>query len=266
MMKLMKRKRLWLFVILFLLLFLLGTVVYINDDYEASEEALALLSRDIPGVTIREEPDRIVFHPENVSSGLIFYPGGKVDHRAYAPLMTQLADRGFFCVLLKMPLKLAFFAPDAAEKVIADYPEINSWIIAGQSFGGAMAASYAAKHPAQLHGLVLLASYSIVDLRKSGLRVLSVYGSEDQVLNRENYQKNRSNLPSDTVEFIIPGGNHAGFGSYGSQKGDGNALIASAEQVRITAEKIAENYQKPGEESLKKDSRGRIQSNHFMIY
>lgn len=266
MLKKTKHKYFWLFPVLLLLLLILGTVIYVNDDYDASADALALLSQDIPGITIREESDRIVFRPQEISSGVIFYPGGKVDHRAYAPLMTQLADRGFFCVLLKMPLKLAFFAPDAAEKVIADYPEINSWIIAGHSFGGAMAASYAAKHPAQLHGLVLLASYSIVDLRKSGLRVLSVYGSEDQVLNRENYQKNRSNLPSDTVEFIIPGGNHAGFGSYGSQKGDGNALIASAEQVRITAEKIAENYQKPGEESLKKDSRGRIQSNHFMIY
>lgn len=241
-MKLMKRKRLWLFVILFLLLFLLGTVVYINDDYEASEEALALLSRDIPGVTIREEPDRIVFHPENVSSGLIFYPGGKVDHRAYVPLMTSLSNRGFLCVLLKMPLKLAIFDPDAANRVLTDFPEISHWVITGHSLGGTMASSYAAKHPEQLDGVVLLAAYSVSDLRESGLKVLSLYGSEDKVLNLKIYAENRSNFPDDAVEFVIDGGNHAGFGSYGPQKGDGQALITSEEQILITVEKIAEVF------------------------
>ena len=241
-MKLMKRKRLWLFVILFLLLFLLGTVVYINDDYEASEEALALLSRDIPGVTIREEPDRIVFHPENVSSGLIFYPGGKVDHRAYVPLMTSLSNRGFLCVLLKMPLKLAIFDPDVANRVLTDFPEISHWVITGHSLGGTMASSYAAKHPEQLDGVVLLAAYSVSDLRESGLKVLSLYGSEDKVLNLKIYAENRSNFPDDAVEFVIDGGNHAGFGSYGPQKGDGQALITSEEQILITVEKIAEVF------------------------
>ena len=77
------------------------------------------------------------------------------------------------------------------------------------------------------------------DLRDSGLRVLSVYGSEDGVLNMEKYREDRAMLPEDTAETVIPGGNHAGFGSYGAQKGDGSAAISQEEQVRRTAAAIA---------------------------
>ena len=201
-----------------------------------------MLSQGVPGITIYEESDWVVFRPKEVSSGLIFYPGGKVDHRAYTSLMSQLADCGFLCVLLKMPLKLAVLAPDAADKVFIDFPEISHWIIVGHSLGGVMASYYAGKHPDLLDGVVMLAAYTTSDLRESGLKVLSLYGSEDKVLNLENYEKYHSNLPVDAVEFIIEGGNHAGFGSYGPQKGDGQAQITSNEQIRITTEKISEVY------------------------
>lgn len=39
--------------------------------------------------------------------------------------------------------------------------------------------------------------------------VLSVYGSEDGVLNMGKYESNRGNLPETTAEILIPGGNHA---------------------------------------------------------
>ena len=103
-----------------------------------------------------------------------------------------------------------------------------------------MAASYGAKHPEKLQGLILLAAYSTADLTDSGLDVLSIYGSEDGVLNMEKYESNRGNLPEATVEIVIPGGNHARFGSYGPQDGDGKAGISASEQVQHTAGAIAE--------------------------
>ena len=91
----------------------------------------------------------------------------------------------------------------------------------------------------RLDGLVLLAAYSTADLTDSGLRVYSTYGSEDGVLNREKYEADRTNLPQDTTETVIDGGCHAGFGSYGAQKGDGTPTISAEEQQRQTADALA---------------------------
>ena len=99
-----------------------------------------------------------------------------------------------------------------------------------------MAASYGGEYNSLYEGIVLLAAYSTVNL--SDLKVLSVYGSEDQVLNREKYKEYRSNLPENAVEIVIEGGNHAYFGSYGEQEGDGKAQISDDEQQKITANEI----------------------------
>ena len=66
-----------------------------------------------------------------------------------------------------------------------------------------------------------------------------VYVSEDGVLNREKYEADRANLPQDTTETVINGGCHAGFGSYGAQKGDGTPIISAEEQQQQTADVLA---------------------------
>ena len=103
-----------------------------------------------------------------------------------------------------------------------------------------MAANYASKNSEKIEGLILLAAYSTVDISSDNIRVLSIYGSKDEVLNKESYRKNKSNLPADFTEIVIQGGNHAGFGCYGPQKGDGEAEITSKQQQTDTAQAIAE--------------------------
>ena len=68
--------------------------------------------------------------------------------------------------------------------------------------------------------------------------MISLYGSEDGVLNREKYADDRKNLPDNTREIIIAGGNHAGFGNYGPQRGDGQAAIRAQEQIAITVNEL----------------------------
>ena len=102
-----------------------------------------------------------------------------------------------------------------------------------------MAANYAAAHSEDFDGLILLAAYSTKDLPGTTLRVLSVYGSEDGVMNQESYEKDRANLPADTTEVVLNGGCHAQFGSYGPQDGDGVPTISGEEQIRQTVEAIA---------------------------
>lgn len=147
--------------------------------------------------------------PTAPRAGLIFYPGGKVQYEAYAPLMEACAEQGLLCVLLHMPGNLAVLDVNAAEGIPEEYSHIESWYMSGHSLGGSMAASYLSRHPDDFEGLILLAAYSTADLKDSGLSVLSVYGSEDGVMNRNSYETYRENLPADFTEFIIPGGCHA---------------------------------------------------------
>lgn len=133
---------------------------------------------------------------------------------------------------------------NAADGIAEQYPEIENWYIDGHSLGGAMAAAYAAEHSSDFDGLLLLAAYSTKNLGDSRLTVLSVYGSEDHVLNLEKYEKYRTSLHTDTVEAVMDGGCHAGFGNYGSQKGDGIPMITHEEQIARTAEEIAEIFLK----------------------
>ena len=229
----------WLLPVILMILFA-GGVFYVSDYYHADESALAVLSEEIPGIRVTKENDWLTFRPEDVKAGLIFYPGGKVEYTAYAPLMKALAEEGFLCVLLKMPLNLAFLNVNAADAVFADHPEVENWYLAGHSLGGVAASLYAEKHTDRLDGLVLLGSYSTVYLKKNNLKVLSIYGSEDGILNKNEYEKNRKNLPDDLNEVIIPGGCHAYFGAYGEQKGDGAPAISREEQIRITAEEMSQ--------------------------
>lgn len=231
------RKKLAVIGIALLIALGVGCAVYLNDGYDAVEAAVAAMA-DNGAVTVRQNEDAVVFLPETPSAGLVFYPGGKVEHTAYAPLLRALAEEDILCVLLEMPFDLAVLDMDAADGIPEQFPEVEHWYIGGHSLGGSMAASYIADHAAEYEGLILLAAYSTADLTETRLDVLSLYGSEDGVLNMEKYREYRPNLPETTVETILEGGNHAGFGAYGPQEGDGTATITADEQLALTVEAV----------------------------
>lgn len=188
--------------------------------------------------TVQETEDYIVYGDTAGSCGFVFYPGAKVEETAYAPILDELAEAGICCVVVKMPYHLAVLDADAAKRVMQDFPDVKQWYIGGHSLGGAMAAGYAAKHESAFAGLILLAAYPTDALQD--LPVLSIYGSEDTVLNHEKYVDSIS-LAKHLTERVIEGGNHAGFGNYGAQEGDGEAEISDEEQWQETVDYIL-NY------------------------
>ena len=216
-----------------------GCAVYLGDYYRADSKAVAAYS-SVSGVKIDSDSEGIItFIPESeTDTALVFYPGGKVEYEAYIPLMSECAERGIMCVLIEMPFNLAVFDVNAAQGIQEKYPQIENWYIGGHSLGGSMAASFAAENPDAFSGIVLLGSYSTADI--TGFDVLSVYGSEDKVLNAEKYEKYKTNLPKNFTEFVIDGGCHAYFGTYGLQDGDGTPKITNEQQIELTAEKIHE--------------------------
>ena len=176
----------------------------------------------------------LVFAPKQTTpdTGFIFYPGGLVDPRAYAPLAQEIAAEGYLVVIVPMPLNLAVFGSGKATDVIESFPEIETWAIGGHSLGGAMASRYTHQNPSQIAGLALWAAFPPEGnaLSQMDLAATSIYGTGDGLVSAEEIEASRMRLPADTRFRAIEGGNHAQFGWYGPQKGDLPATISHADQ------------------------------------
>ena len=233
-------------IIVIALIIILGGAfaIYVNHYYHADDHALASLQSTETVMVWTLQKDTLVFSPKEARVGLIFYPGGKVQYESYAPLMQSLAEQGILCVLVHMPWNLAVLDVNAADGIKEKFSGITTWYLGGHSLGGSMAASYVENHAEEYEGLILLASYSTADLSKTGLKVLSIYGSNDGVLSLEKYEQNKTNLPEDVVEHVIDGGCHAYFGSYGTQDGDGTPMISAEEQIADTVKVIMESIER----------------------
>ncbi|MDO4869170.1 MAG: alpha/beta hydrolase [Bacillota bacterium] len=233
-MKQHKRLLIIVCILLAILIVLAGALIaYLNDYSHADETALAALETD-DKVTVKEMDYGWFFDGPSEDTGMIFYPGGKVDERAYAPLLHRMAAKGFDVCLVRMPLHLAILKPDKADDVLAQH-SYEHWYIAGHSLGGVSAADYAADHGKKFECLLLLAAYPSRQLDES-LVVLSIYGSNDKVLNQDKLKESQKYMPPDNLEYIIDGGNHAQFGNYGAQDGDGKADITAEQQQRETCD------------------------------
>ena len=232
----LKHKKVISVLAIVLLVCVAACAIYLGNFYHADMEAISNYSCENEVEMQTDQNGYLVFEPDLADKGFIFYPGGKVENTAYVPLMKELASEGVLCVLVEMPFNLAVFDINAAEGIQEQYPQIEEWYIGGHSLGGSMAASYLAEEVDNYEGLVLLGSYSTADLSETELKVLSIYGSEDMVLNQEKYEENKVNLPSDFTEIIIDGGCHAYFGMYGAQEGDGTPSITNEEQITQTVD------------------------------
>ena len=235
-----RKLKIALWVIAGVIIFLVADFfIFVGGYYRADNVAIEAM--ETADVEIRTGDGYIAYVPEGAETGIIFYPGGKVEYTAYTPLMLELADKGFACILVEMPYNLAVFDINAADGLQSVLPEVEHWYIGGHSLGGAMAASYVSKHESEYDGLILLAAYSTSDLSDTDLEVISVYGENDGVMKMGKHDKCLENLPDDTVEEVIEGGCHAYFGSYGRQDGDGIPTITNARQIEEAADIIAQN-------------------------
>lgn len=230
----------WLIaVVLVLALTVGGCAVYILDYYRADLDAIAVFAAGTQVTKTELSGHGMAYGDPNADAGLIFYPGGKVEYTAYEPLMVELASHGMLCILLEVTMNLAVLDVNAAEGIIERYPDVEHWYIGGHSLGGTVAAMYDAKRSEDFDGIILLGSYSSTDLSGVSQRALLLYGSEDEVMNREKYHDCKSNLPQNLTEIEIEGACHAYFGMYGAQKGDGTPTMSPEEQIRLSADHIA---------------------------
>lgn len=211
----------------------------------------------VGALTIEENRDYIIITPNKEwysMTGLVFYPGGLVDPHAYMELMMKFALSGIMhqVVIVKMPNNLALFNAEKAKWMYDRFPYVKRWVVAGHSLGGVAACKLIHEWPHFFYGLALLASYPqpSYNIDWWTQSVLSIRGEHDGLISQEDIDEKLPYLPpavrieniadfpmnpaSRTVQYTIKGGNHAYFGHYGEQKGDGEATISREEQMNET--------------------------------
>ena len=218
-----------------LLLGIIGLIVIMAMTQEAMDDMDAILEREY----VYEENNVIVFDQETYKGNIVIYPGGLVEAHAYAMLANLLHEEGYRVFIVRMPLNLAILNRSAFNDIVDTFPSEYPWYGVGHSLGGA---SLAYVDFDKLDGLVLLGSYfpSGVDISNEDLPVLSITAEFDEVINWEHYDERKDLLPADTIFQMILGGNHAQFGYYGTQRGDGQARITRAEQHVLVVLSIIE--------------------------
>ena len=231
-----KKTKIILSAFLCLIILLTASVMIYSADYYKATEVSAFLESD-SRCKVTQTDFGYFFDGEGESEALIFYPGAKVEEKAYSPILKELAENGVDCFLIKMPLHLAFLGVNKAARLMNEY-SYDNWFLAGHSLGGVAASSFALKNENKVSGLFLLASYPANDISSADFPVTFIYATNDTVLNREKLNQAIELSPNNSFVFEIHGGNHSGFASYGEQKGDSPASITKTEQCNQCADII----------------------------
>lgn len=235
------KKKMFMVFIAGMIIVMIGGMFWLMDSYKATEQPLNMIENR-QDINSRENGWLEIMPGQKSETGIIFYPGARVEPEAYVPLAFQISQQGFMVVIVSMPFNLAIFGVNEADKVIAEYEQITNWVIVGHSLGGAMAGRYIKNNPQKVEQLILLASYIDGDDDLSDfeeLDVLSIYAENDEIVTAEDIEESKKYLPSNTEFIEIEGGNHSQFGFYGFQDNDGRATIKRSEQHNFVVEIIS---------------------------
>jgi hypothetical protein len=234
-----KKRLILLIVLAVVLVAIVGFAYYVSDYYHADNIALAALN-STDYYTVNNTDDFITFTPTNNKSntGVIIYPGGKVQPEAYSVIASKLASNGYTTIIVKMTFNLAFFDGNKADEAIAEHSEIKTWVIGGHSLGGVFASDYAVNNQDKIRGVIYLAAYPSADASNATFKALSIRGSFDNLTTSEDIEKNKNKFPANTTFVTINGGNHYNYGNYGVQAGDNNSTITREQQQNETVNAI----------------------------
>ena len=226
-------KKLKIGIVLFIIVFFGGFFVYSQFYYHAEKTATDYMN-GTKDVNVTKVSNGLFLDGYGNDTAIIFYPGAKVEYTSYLPLFTDVASKGIDCYLVEMPFNLGFFGIDSADTIIKN-SSYKHYFMAGHSLGGAMAGVYVNKTDNDIDGLIYLSSHSSVGI---DVPILSIRGTNDGVINLKSYHESKPLIKNNFTEIIINGGNHAQFGNYGNQSGDGQANITAKNQQNQSVDAI----------------------------
>ncbi len=224
-------------------------MLWLANSYRTRDVPAEVLHSNTP-VTVMQNALCLGFvrAPVHGNPALVFLCGSGVSAEAYAPMLRPIADSGYTVFIVKLPYRFAPLelhkreAVQRAQAIVASYPEIGRWVVAGHSLGGALACRLAQAEPQWFAGLVLIGTThpKTEDLSRLPFPVTKVYGSNDRVAPPERVLAGRGRLPGATRWIEIKGGNHSQFGCYGHQLLDGEATISREAQQAATRAALLE--------------------------
>lgn len=210
--------------IIIVIILIIGFVAYYFTEYNHAEESATKYLNGTDDVNVTKIDNGLFLDGYGNDTAMIFYPGAKNEYTSYLPMFMDLASKGVDCYLVEMPFNFAIFGENEADPII-DSTNYTHYILSGHSLGGLFAASYVS-HSGKGDGVVIISGYPVDEIKKP---VLSIYGSQDGVLNMKAYNESKSKI-SNLTEVIIDGGNHAQFAYYGDQPRDNPAKITPNDQ------------------------------------
>ena len=212
---------------------LVGWVTWCAIAFQPNAYARSALS-DTAQVHVRALADGWLFEPIGRAAdarSLVFFPGGLVDARAYAPLMQSVARGGHRALLVRTPWRGAFGHARAGPRDHAD---------AGRPLGrrrafprrqGRRRVRAAIPRCDRCTG----AGRHDVSLRDAPFAVVQVLGDRDPIASVTRADRNRHHLPEGATRHVLRGANHSQFGDYGFQPGDRFARMPRDAQRAATA-------------------------------
>jgi pimeloyl-ACP methyl ester carboxylesterase len=239
-----------------LLAVILGFLVYASVPMTAEASPLDAV-RANPAISTVETADSIVLSPSpendtstntgtstspgtDTSTGLVFIAGARVDPAAYAAKLSGLAEAGVTVAIVRPVLGFAILEWRDIRTFTSLAPGVDTWFVGGHSLGGVRACQYIADQvdAAPLAGLVLFGSYCAADVSTGSVPALSIAGSEDGLSTPDKIADAAALLPTSTDFVEIAGANHASFGDYGVQPGDGTATADDADVTDAITEAV----------------------------
>lgn len=231
----LRRVRRVVIVIVVVVLLAVVAFLFYSSMVMAGDRGASIKAWKNPAVSITSTDHSVILEPTGTASGtgLVFIPGAKVDPYAYMYKLSGIVESsGVTVVITKPTLNLAFFDQRPLSLFEDDAPTVARWFVGGHSLGGVRACQLAQSPGggAEVVGLVLFGSYCANDLSSSPIDVLSIGGSNDGLSTPDKITAASALLPGQANIVQINGLNHAGFGDYGVQPGDGIATISSAQE------------------------------------
>lgn len=226
-------KRVLFGIVSFFLVMMVALLIYSSNPYQPHQEmydAIDLITSE--EVTIYRDRDEIRLTVSEPLKNIIFIPGGLVNPESYLYLCYNLALQGYNVTIYKPVFHLAIFTPNHAKRFLSD--ELENVII-GHSLGGVVSSMLASKVE-NISQVILMGSYPIQDI--SNQDVLLIKAEFDIALDEAKFNDSLKYTNDDKVIIEIDGGNHAGFGWYGPQKGDGEAEISIIDQQQLVLQAI----------------------------